>query len=315
MTSRKEKESVESIQLSIFWEKGCGIIMRPDESEKTYLEMLHSRTDVQAVLMMPDSGPHMTYREGTFYLLVLNQPLDDVVIRCLHFQDKLVVEQQISSWHVERGIIEGLDEQVTAILQQAVIVWEKDEYISRVRERLCSVSKSRQKKYICREYSRLLRFFYETKEYVQQGMMLDAYDSLVKSMQAWARHIVYEAGQQPTASLWSQVKQFEPSVYKLYEELSHSTEALHKRIDLLVLAIEFWLSSNVKESACFLVKVMATKASPWRLSELLQHQDIRGVGLEIPLLLEKMVQRSLVQEVVISCDDAAYKEIGFILSE
>lgn len=290
--------------------------MRPDEYGKAYLEMLHRRTDVQAVLMLPDSGPHVAYREGTFCLVVVNQPLDHIATRCLLFQEKhLVFEQQVSTWYLERCIAEGLDERMRAILEKASVVWERDGYIAHVKERLCRTRETWQKKQMCREYARLLRFFYETKEFVQQGLVLDAYHSLNQSMQAWARHIVYEAGQQPSGALWSQVKLLEPSVYKLYEELSLNAEALHKRIDLLVLAIEFWLSSHVKESTCFLLDIMATRTGPWRMSELLEHEAIKQAGIEIPLLLERMVQRSLIQEISISTDDSDCKEIGFILLE
>lgn len=290
--------------------------MRRDESGQTYLETLKRRSDVQAVLMLPDSESHVAYREGAFYLIVVNQPLEHVKTRCLLVRDRLIVEQKISVWELERGVVRGLDERMVGILQRAEVVWEKEGYVNQVKTRLCRMTGDLQKKQMCSEYSRLLRFFYETKEYLQQGMVMDAYHALVMALQAWARHIVYEAGEHPSGALWSQVKQLDPSVYKLYEELSLNAEALNKRIELLVLAIEFWLSSNLKESVRFLLEVMATRKTPWRLPELIQHPEIKQAGIEIPFLLEKMVQRSLIQEVVISTDDDfPGKEIGFILLE
>mgnify|MGYP001284950043 CR=1 FL=1 len=289
--------------------------MRPDDHLGTYLELLQLRSDVQAVLLSPDTHSHVSCRAGTFCLIVVNQPPDHLATRCLHVRDKLIVEHPISVWELEQGVAHGLDERMVSFLLSAEVIWEKDGYFNRVKTRLCRVPDAWKKKQLCREYSRILRFYYEIKAYVQQGMILDAYHVGACALQAWARYIVYEAGELPSVALWTQVKQLEPSVFKLYEELSLNAEMLDKRIELLVLAIEFWLSTSLKESVGFLLEIMAAKTSPWKISDLMLHPEVREAGIEIPLLLEKMVQRFLVQEVLISTENPVCKEIGFILLE
>lgn len=288
--------------------------MRPDDCQQTYLESLRQRLDVQAVLMLPKSDMLVPFREGTFYIVVVNTPQESGMTRRAFFQDQLIVEQQVSTWELKKGALYGLDERLADMLGKSEILWDKDGYMKQMKQRLCRLPESLQKKYICREYSRLLRFFHETKEWLQEGKTLDAYHALIQSLHSWGRLIVYEAGEQQHAALWSQVKQLDPSVFKLYEELSINAEALDKRIELLVLAIEFWITSKMKESVRFLIEIMETRKEPWCLHELMNHPVIQQAQIELPLLLEKMVQRSLLQEVTSLESEDGSKEIRFILS-
>jgi Helix-turn-helix domain len=289
--------------------------MRPDDCAETYLQTLRKRLDVEAVLMLPDPDMLVPFREGTFYLIVVNQPQTKSITRRLHIQGKVIVEQQVSTWQLEQGTVRGFEERFSVVLKKAVVVWEKDSYMSMMKQRLYQMPRTLQNMHICREYSQLLRFFCETKECLNRGMSLDAYHAVILSLHAWARCIIYEAGERPACALWSQVKLLDPSVYKLYEELSINAEALDKRIELLLLAIEFWLSSSMKESVRYVLEIMETKPGPWRLSELMLHDEMKRAKIELPLLLEKMVQRSVIREVSLAVDESEQEEICFILSE
>ncbi|MFD2369235.1 hypothetical protein ACFSO0_04465 [Brevibacillus sp. GCM10020057] len=281
--------------------------MRPEESRQTYLELLQKRLDVRAVLLLPES----LFREEAFYLILANHPEGEGTIRRVAVQGQLITEQWMSVWHLEKKAACGLDENLAHLLAKAEVVIDKDGYMKQVRQRLLRPSDSLQKKLVCREYSRLLLFFHEAKEWLQQGLTLDAYRLFVQALHSWARLVVYEMGEHPQASLWSQVKLLDSSVYKLYEELSANGETLEKRIELLVLAIEFAVTSRMKDSVRFLTELMETKEGPWRLQELMSHPAVQSAGIEIPVLIDKMVQRSFVQEVV--CPDEGDQEVCFIL--
>lgn len=278
--------------------------MRPDDSQRTYLEVLRQRLEVQAVLMLSDPD---------IYLVIVKQPQSDEGIRRILFHDHIVVEHQISTWHLEKAAVHGMDERLAVLLGKSEIIWDKDSYMKQMMQRLSQLPVSLQKRSICREYSRLLRFFCETKECLQKGRALDAYHTLIQSLHSWARLIVCEAGMQPHSALWSQVKQLDPSVFKLYEELSINREALEKRIELLMLAMEFAITSKLKVSVRFLRDVMETQSGPWRLQELMNHPEIKEAEIELPILLEKMVQRSLIQEVACKGLEHGMKELCFIL--
>lgn len=285
------------------------------DCKELYLQTLIKRSEVAAVLMLADPSMLFPFREEAFYLIVVDQPQTEPMTRRLLTQGTPFVEQQVSTWQLEQAAVRGLDERLSTLLKTAMIVWERDGCVSQLKQRFSPMPKTLQNMYICREYSRLLRFFCQTKECLNRGMSLDAYHSLIQSIHAWARCIIYEAGEQPSCGLWTQVKQIDPAVYKLYEELSINAEALDKRIELLELAIEFWLSTSMKDSVAFIVEIMQTKSGPWRFSELMMHDDIKRAEIELPLLLEKMVQRSLLREVSLVLDEAGREEVGFILLE
>ncbi|KQL44823.1 hypothetical protein AN963_26125 [Brevibacillus choshinensis] len=283
--------------------------MRPEESQQTYLELLQKRLDVQAVLMLPD----FPSREGTYYLIVAKQPEIDGTIRRVLFQDQSIMEQWISMWQLEKGTIYGLDEKLAHMLARAEILIDKADYMRQIKQRLLRITDSLQKKLICREYSHLVLFFHEAKEWLQQGLTLDAYHAFVQALHAWARLIAYEMGEHPQAALWVQVKRLDSSVYRLYEELSMNAETLEKRIELLVLAIEFAVTSRMKESVRYLMELMETKVGPWRLQELMNHPAVQAADIQIPSLIDKMVQRSFIQEVVCAGSEAGEQETCFIL--
>ncbi|MED4752764.1 hypothetical protein [Brevibacillus choshinensis] len=283
--------------------------MRPEESQQTYHELLQKRLDVQAVLMLPD----FPSREGTYYLIVAKQPEIDGTIRRVLFQDQSIMEQWISMWQLEKGTIYGLDEKLAHMLARAEILIDKADYMRQIKQRLFRITDSLQKKLICREYSHLVLFFHEAKEWLQQGLTLDAYHAFVQALHAWARLIVYEMGEHPQAALWVQVKRLDSSVYRLYEELSMNAETLEKRIELLVLAIEFAVTSRMKESVRYLMELMETKVGPWRLQELMNHPAVQAADIQIPSLIDKMVQRSFIQEVVCPGSEDGEQETCFIL--
>ncbi|QRG70452.1 hypothetical protein JNE38_05065 [Brevibacillus choshinensis] len=283
--------------------------MRPEESQQTYLRLLQKRLDVQAVLMLPESP----FKEGAYYLIVAKLPEAEGTIRRILFQDQLIMEQWISIWQLEKGTVYGLEEKLAHMLACAEILIDHDGYMKQMKQKLFRLSDSLQKKLICREYSHLVLFFHQAKEWLQQGLALDAYHAFVQALHAWARLIVYEMGEHPQAALWAQVKQLDSSVYKLYEELSMNAETLEKRIELLVLAIEFAVTSRMKESVRFLIELMEAKAGPWRLQELMNHPAVQEADIQIPALIDKMVQRSFIQEVVCPDDENREQETCFIL--
>ncbi|KMR35055.1 hypothetical protein EY05_14905, partial [Staphylococcus aureus] len=68
---------------------------------------------------------------------------------------------------------------------------------------------------------------------------LDAYNHVVHALHHLARLAIIENGFHPEITVWNQVKQIEPEIFKLYEELLTSEESIEKRLELLFLASDF----------------------------------------------------------------------------
>jgi hypothetical protein len=273
------------------------------------------QTDVQSVLaVLKHDACTPLLLEGCLYLIVLNEPQANVKWKQFVWEGTPVAELRISVWQLEKWALQGLDGRLAAWLLHAEIIWDKDDFMKQMRLRLQRLPSQLQKRRICEEYSLLLRYFLQTKEFLQQGQSLDAYRSLMLALDAWARLIVYEAGEQPDEAIWMRVKQLDSAVYKLYEELAASHEFLEKRIELLLLPIDFYITSRMKDCARFVLEIMQSKQGPWLLQELLEHPELVKSRIELPLLMEKLAQRSIVQEITLFTSMERTGERAYLLS-
>ena len=145
------------------------------------------------------------------------------------------------------------------------------------------------------EFTKLVRRYLEAKELLKKGSFLDSLYRVHQSLHHSARLAVLEVGEEPDLLLWEQVKEIDSSVYKLYEELITSREALDKRIELFLLALEFSISSKLDHSVEFLLMLMKTRKEPWTINEIVNHPSINDPTVELAFILEKMVNRSLLK--------------------
>ena len=84
------------------------------------------------------------------------------------------------------------------------------------------------------EFAKLIRSYVDGKALFENKQFLDAYNHVVHSLHHLARLAVIENGLHPELTVWHQVKQIEPEIYKLYEELVNSEETIEKRLELIV---------------------------------------------------------------------------------
>jgi hypothetical protein len=284
------------------------------ETQRAYTQALLQRADVQSVLVVQRHDKPTSFLAEKCYLVMVNRPDADMTIRQFVYDGEFISEQQFSTWQLEKWAVHGMNERLVGLFQQAEIIWDKADYMKGMKQRLLRLPAPLQKQRVCEEYSGLLRRYLEAKDLLQQGLALDAYQSLMLALRAWARLIVSEAGEQPQTAIWLQVKQLDSAVYKLYEELSASSETVEKRIELLLLAIDFCLTSKLRECSQYVLDVMQTRNRPWLLQELLDHPVLARSRIELPLLLEKLVQRSIVQEVFLPSITEHVNEKAYLLS-
>ncbi|MFP3490694.1 hypothetical protein R0K20_24165, partial [Staphylococcus sp. SIMBA_130] len=60
---------------------------------------------------------------------------------------------------------------------------------------------------------------------------------------------VIEKGYYPEVTVWSQVKKIDSEVYKLYEVFIESNEAVYKRIELMIIGMDFVIHNRAMISA------------------------------------------------------------------
>jgi hypothetical protein len=153
------------------------------------------------------------------------------------------------------------------------------------------------------EFSLFLSKFLQSKEYLADGHYLDAYSNILEALQHWARIVIIEEGNHPELMVWRQVRSINPGVYKLYEELTLSSETLRQRVELVILACDFSVMSKMKSCCKLLLCILERRSTPWRIDEIQSHIDLQHLRINVSLLLNKLVKKALVREVAVAMDD------------
>ena len=98
--------------------------------------------------------------------------------------------------------------------------------MSNLKNKLQEFPVEKRKLIIGLEFAKLIRRYMDGRAYFDHNQLLDAYNHIVHSLHHLGRLSLIEKGFQPEVKVWNQVKQIDPEVYKLYNELVHSEEEL-----------------------------------------------------------------------------------------
>ncbi|MBD8501254.1 hypothetical protein [Paenibacillus arenosi] len=150
---------------------------------------------------------------------------------------------------------------------------------------------SYQEQRILAKFSAFVRAYVELKRCVGSGAYLDAFSAAEQALLELARLSIIEHGQIPSASLWQHVRLLDLGVHKLYEELVMSAETLHKRVELVLLACEFIISTRIYVYLNPLVRILQGSHNGMNLLELCEHPELICIANDMPVLLEKLVSR------------------------
>lgn len=152
------------------------------------------------------------------------------------------------------------------------------------------------------EYANLLYKCTESKKLIIDRHYMDAYRYTLEAMSHWARICVLEAGHYPEVSIMQQIKSFNCGVYKLYEELTTSSESIQLRVELVLLACEFGIGSMLEKCSVPLMNTLRSRPDCWSLDELQRIAGLREAGDGVQLILDKLTKKSLVKTVFITDD-------------
>lgn len=287
--------------------------MERNTRKQTQFKLRDERT--LAILKLHKQEHVSPFLDGTnlLYIHVLNQAEPQWETRRYYDGEASVVEHRISRWLLDSWIVHGTTERVAYWLKHAELVWEKQRYFTSLKHRLLRLPEQKRKREMYRTYARMLQSFLAAKEWMQERAVPDAYQAILQALHEWACLVAWKKGEYPQPAIWQQVKQLDPSVYKLYEELIDSSEPLDKRIELLLLPTEFGVVSLMKECTMYLTDIIQTRNRPWSVNELMQQPGLADSEIDLYSLLEKMAKRSIVLEIELKNEDGS-NELGYRLS-
>jgi hypothetical protein len=206
-------------------------------------------------------------------------------------------EQQIS-----KSLINGENRRLVDWLMNGTILIEENSYVTELRKKIVDFPSYNRSFKIGVEFSKLIRRYSDGKQLFNKGHYLDAFNSILHSLHHLARISVIEHGIYPEVTVWQQVKQLEPEIYKLYAEMVTGEESIEKRIELLLLASNFSISSKTKLGVSHLIEIMKETNKPWSIEELQNHQELKEYGSDLKVLIEYLVQKGIVDIVKVETE-------------
>ncbi|AZB41940.1 hypothetical protein CEF21_06245 [Bacillus sp. FJAT-42376] len=264
-------------------------ILRPIYQERA------SHPDTLAVIMVEkkDQTSAATDMFDAALLIIVRTAETPVHIKHYEFNNQkasmhIVTEKQISEW-----LVLGTNRRIIDWILNGKVLFDRNEYLSSMVETLNTFPFSERKLKIVMEYGKLIRRYFEGKAFFEAKQYLDAYNHIVHALHHLARLEVIDQGFYPEITVWNQVRQIEPQVYKLYQELIDSGEPLNKRLELLFLASDFLIHSKADVGAAHLLSILEEK-DYWHFSELLAHPEIAYYGVDLSILLEFLVEKQFV---------------------
>lgn len=201
----------------------------------------------------------------------------------------IITEKQLHKW-----LLVGTNKKLIDWILFGKIVFDRNEYIHNLKQNLKDFPFYGRNIKMGIEFAKLIRHYLEGKVCFDDTNYLDAYNHVVESLHHLARLAVLDKGLYPEVTVWSQVKQIDPEIYKLYKELITSEESIQKRLELLFLASEFLIHSRTADGARHIISVMEKKDF-WTIQELHEQEELRNYSVDLEVFIEFLISRGYIQ--------------------
>lgn len=275
------------------------------ETIRNYMvEKYRQDPDTISVSVVPSPAPFSPVADGLdVAVLVIRQSMNSDSTTHYIKDDIRIQERCLHPAKLEQWIVNGGNRNVIHWILQGEIVMDRNLYLEGLRHRLLEFPEELRAKKLIVEFDHFLKSFMQSKQYLTDGHLLDAYSNILAALCHWARITIIEEGIHPEVLVWAQVRKINPGVYKFYEELTSNHETMEKRIQLVVLACEFSVMSKMESCCTALLNVLHSREEPWSLQELMQIPQLDELQLDLSLLLNKLARKSLIREIVQASDD------------
>lgn len=210
--------------------------------------------------------------------------------QCRHFYVKGV---RVGLFIVDEGQFRNKilsDSYSLQLLYRSKVLFERDHYIDSVKK---ETSNYDPKMKIGLEFAELIQSYTMGKNMFEDGHFLNAYHLLVNSLHQLARIALIEKGIQEDSALWMKVKNVEPEILKIFEELIKSEEPIEKRLELIFLASSFLIYSKALKGSEHILEVLS-EGGMWSYEMIAQHPRIKLYGASLGTFLEYLIEKELI---------------------
>ncbi|AJD90589.1 hypothetical protein JMA_12720 [Jeotgalibacillus malaysiensis] len=264
-------------------------ILRPIYQERA------SQTNTSGIVIMEkrDKKSPITDTFDTILLIIVKEADNPIFIKHYTYEDKKAAMHIVTEARLREWLLLGTNRKVVDWLLNGRAVFDRNEFIDQLRQELKDFPFYGRKIKMGIEYAKLIRRYMDGKAFFESRHFLDAYNHVVHSLHHLARLAVIENGFHPEVTVWNQVRQIEPEIYKLYEELVNSEESLEKRLELLFLASEFLIHSRMEVGSSHLVSIMEERES-WSFQDLHLHEELGYYSVDLAVMIEFLLEKGKV---------------------
>ncbi|MFZ7944720.1 MULTISPECIES: nucleotidyltransferase-like protein [Bacillaceae] len=267
-------------------------ILRPIYQERA------SQSNTLGVLLVEkkQKSSHITDSFDVILLIIVKQADQPLFVKHYTYNNKKAAMHVIEEAQLEEWLLLGTNRKIFEWIHEARILFDRNEYVANLITELREFPFNGRKIKMGLEFAKLIRRYVDGKALFESKQYLDAYNHVVHSLHHLARLAVIENGLHPELTVWHQVKQIEPEIFKLYEELVNSEETLEKRLELLFLASEFMIYSRTKICTSHLLEVLSRKEH-WVFNEIMNESELIPYSVDLAVLLEYLIEKHLVDVV------------------
>ncbi|WHY78801.1 nucleotidyltransferase-like protein [Neobacillus sp. WH10] len=267
-------------------------ILRPIYQERA------SQLNTLGVLLVEkrQKSSHITDSFDVILLIIVKESDQPIFIKHYTYNNKKAAMHIIAETQLQEWLLLGTNRKIFEWIHEAKILFDRNEYVANLKIELREFPFNGRKIKMGLEFAKLIRRYVDGKALFEGKQFLDAYNHVVHSLHHLARLAVIENGLHPELTVWHQVKQIEPEIFKLYEELVNSEETLEKRLELLFLASEFMIHSRTNIGAAHLMDVLSRKEY-WLFNEIMNEIELIPYSVDLSVLLEYLNEKHLLDVV------------------
>ena len=267
-------------------------ILRPIYQERA------SQSNTLGVLLVEkkQKSSHTTDSFDVILLIIVKEAEHPLFIKHYTYDDKKAAMHIITEDLLQEWLLLGTNRKIFEWLHEAKILFDRNEYVLNLKTELRDFPFNGRKIKMGLEFAKLIRRYVDGKALFESGQFLDAYNHVVHSLHHLARLAVIENGLHPELTVWNQVKQIEPEIYKLYVELVNSDETLEKRLELLFLASEFLIHSRTNIGSSHFLEVLSGKEY-WMFNEIMTEKELIPYSVDLAVLIEYLIEKHLIEVV------------------
>jgi len=267
-------------------------ILRPIYQERA------SQSNTLGVLLVEKKhkSSHITDSFDVILLIIVKEADQSLFIKHYTYDDKKAAMHIVSESQLQEWLLLGTNRKIFEWIHEAKILFDRNEYVLNLKTELRDFPFNGRKIKMGLEFAKLIRRYVDGKALFESGQFLDAYNYVVHSLHHLARLAVIENGLHPELTVWHQVKQIEPEIYKLYVELVNSEETLEKRLELLFLASEFLIHSRTNIGTAHLLDVLRGKEF-WLFNEIMNEKELIPYSVDLAVLIEYLIEKHLIEVV------------------